>query len=29
VTAEEGTDIIRVIAAAYKANELKKMIPIE
>jgi predicted dehydrogenase len=29
VTAEEGTDIIRVITAAYKSNELKKVVPIE
>jgi predicted dehydrogenase len=29
VTAEEGTDIIRVITAAYKSNELKKVVSIE
>ena len=29
VTAEEGIDIIRVITAAYKSNELKKVIPVE
>ena len=29
VTAEEGTDIIRVITAAYKSNELKRLVPIE
>ena len=29
VTAEEGTDIIRVITAAYKSNELKKIVPVE
>lgn len=29
VSAEEGIDIIRVIIAAYKSNELKKLIPIE
>jgi predicted dehydrogenase len=29
VTAEEGTDIIRVITAAYKSNEVKRVVPIE
>jgi predicted dehydrogenase len=29
VSAEEGTDIIRVITAAYKSNELKKVVPVE
>jgi scyllo-inositol 2-dehydrogenase (NADP+) len=29
VTAEEGIDIIRVITAAYKSNEEKKIIPID
>lgn len=29
VTAEEGIDIIRVVTAAYKSNELKKRVPIE
>ena len=29
VTAEEGIDIIRVITAAYKSNELKKLVSIE
>ncbi|HVU57790.1 MAG TPA: Gfo/Idh/MocA family oxidoreductase [Puia sp.] len=29
VTAEEGTDIIRVITAAYKSNELKKIVPVD
>ncbi|MBN8850366.1 MAG: oxidoreductase [Sphingobacteriales bacterium 50-39] len=29
VTAEEGIDIIRVVTAAYKSNELKKLVPIE
>jgi len=29
VTAEEGTDIIRVITAAYKSNELKRVIPVQ
>ena len=29
VTPEEGIDIIRVITAAYKSNELKKVIPVE
>ena len=29
VSAEEGTDIIRVITAAYKSNELKKLVSIE